>query len=303
MRLSCYLAFTLALCNEAFSLKWSDTKFLFVFGDSYTTTGFNITLGVDSPVPGFVSSNGPNWVQELTTTFNVGNTTIINLASGGATTDAKLVTPFEPTVLSLVDQTNQFNEFLAPKPQGAEWSSNNALFAIWIGINDVGNTVGIANQTAFYNTILTVYFDQVRDMYSKGARNFLFLTVPPVDRAPLFIEQGVTVAKETKAALANYNGQLTQQVHNFTRTHRGLGTVDIFDTQAVFNNLLDNGKVLGFVNTTGFCEAYENGTPAIDTQVLPCAPVANYFWLNTLHPLFTIHTIIAHGITTMLSGF
>lgn len=54
-------------------LTWSRTKFLFTFGDSYTTTGilfsdfiwhylivqpflgFNISAGVDSPVPGFVS--------------------------------------------------------------------------------------------------------------------------------------------------------------------------------------------------------------------------------------------------------
>lgn len=35
---------------------WSNTvQFLFVFGDSYTSTGFNISAGVDSPVPGFVS--------------------------------------------------------------------------------------------------------------------------------------------------------------------------------------------------------------------------------------------------------
>ena len=28
---------------------------LITFGDSYTTDGFNISAGVDSPVPGFVS--------------------------------------------------------------------------------------------------------------------------------------------------------------------------------------------------------------------------------------------------------
>lgn len=35
--------------------KWNTTKFLFTFGDSYTTDGFNISAGVESPVPGFVS--------------------------------------------------------------------------------------------------------------------------------------------------------------------------------------------------------------------------------------------------------
>ena len=36
-------------------LTWGATKFLFTFGDSYTTDGFNISAGVNSPVPGFVS--------------------------------------------------------------------------------------------------------------------------------------------------------------------------------------------------------------------------------------------------------
>jgi phospholipase/lecithinase/hemolysin len=43
-------------------LSWNSTDFMFVFGDSYTTTGFNISAGVNSPTPGYVSSNGPNWV-------------------------------------------------------------------------------------------------------------------------------------------------------------------------------------------------------------------------------------------------
>ena len=37
----------------------------------------------------------------------------------------------------MVDQVAQFKQFLAPKPAGAQWSSDNTLFAIWIGINDV----------------------------------------------------------------------------------------------------------------------------------------------------------------------
>ena len=46
-------------------LTWGTTKFLFTFGDSYTTDGFNISAGVNSPVPGFVRIhivlNTGNW--------------------------------------------------------------------------------------------------------------------------------------------------------------------------------------------------------------------------------------------------
>lgn len=83
---SALVSFALSIGSASAKLTWGTTKFLFTFGDSYTTTGFNISAGVDSPVPGFVgarcptayhpsshafcsakqtSSNGPNWVQFL----------------------------------------------------------------------------------------------------------------------------------------------------------------------------------------------------------------------------------------------
>ena len=44
-----------ALTFARAKLTWGTTEFLFTFGDSYTTDGFNISAGVNSPVPGFVS--------------------------------------------------------------------------------------------------------------------------------------------------------------------------------------------------------------------------------------------------------
>lgn len=35
-------------------LTWGTTDYMFVFGDSYTTDGYNISAGIDSPVPGYV---------------------------------------------------------------------------------------------------------------------------------------------------------------------------------------------------------------------------------------------------------
>lgn len=73
------------LCSSSFvsALSWNATEYMFVFGDSYTTDGYNVSAGVSSPVPGYVnictrflpflgltsyrqtSSNGQNWVQFL----------------------------------------------------------------------------------------------------------------------------------------------------------------------------------------------------------------------------------------------
>jgi len=288
--------------QTAAKLTWGATKFLFVFGDSYTTTGFNISAGIDSPVPGFTSSNGPNWVQFLGGTYNVTNTQVLNLASGGATTDSKLVTPFQPTVLSFVDQVAQFDKFLTPPRPEAQWHSNDSLAAIFIGINDVGNSWSWTNVTqhGFHEVLLNRYFEQIENLYSKGIRSFLFVNVPPIDRAPLFIQQGFDATVKVKSSLADYNAQLVQQVRAFQGRHSDLDQIIIFDSNTLFNTLLDSASVLGMVNATGFCEAYQNGTPSMTTQVPGCASVSNYFWLNSLHPLFTVHDILALAISTKL---
>ncbi|KAH0583463.1 hypothetical protein H2248_009090 [Termitomyces sp. 'cryptogamus'] len=287
-------------------LTWGTTEFLFAFGDSYTTDGFNISAGVDSPVSGFTSSNGPNWVNFLGATYNQTDVKVFDLASGGATVDAALVPPFSSTVFSIVDQVSQFKQILAPKPVGGQWDSSNSLFAFWIGINDVGNSFGWTNITghepAFYTKILIRLKSQLEILYEEGARSFLFLTVPPTDRAPIFLQQGSNVVKRLHPLIANYNAQLATIVDNFKARHKDLDQVTVFNTQPIFNTLLDNANALGFVNATGWCEAYQNGTPEKNTQIGPCAPVSSYFWLNNLHPLFTVHDVVARGISTTLSA-
>lgn len=64
-----------------------------------------------------------------------------NYAYGGATIDSNLVTPYEPTVLSMTDQVNsQFLVGAGTKPAATPWTSKNSLFSFWIGINDLGNS-------------------------------------------------------------------------------------------------------------------------------------------------------------------
>lgn len=114
------------------------------------------------------------------------------------------------------------------------------------------------------------------DLYNAGARNFLFLTVPPINRAPLIVAQGSDVAAQMSTDIASYNAQLMQSVNNFQTNYANLGSVTVFDTQPIFNTLLDNWQTFGFVNVTGYCGAYANGAPSRTYQVDGCAPVSSY---------------------------
>lgn len=144
----------LNLCDESSPIQIS--------GDSYTQTGFvtNGTLPAkgnplgNPPYPGYTATGGENWIDYDTTVFNksliftynyaYGGTPFFNLFflgpysiteyfSIGATIDASLVTPYEPTVLSLTDQVNEFLNTVASKPASTPWASANSLFSIWIG--------------------------------------------------------------------------------------------------------------------------------------------------------------------------
>jgi len=157
-------------------------------GDSYSQTGFNVTLSKPSaanplgnpPLPGWTASGGLNWVGFLASVFNTSDRPIrsYNFAYGGATTDASLVTPYQPTVLSFVDQVKLFRDSIATHPSYAAWNSENALFGVWLGVNDVGNSYWLDAETERLEKIMDVYFGLLKDMYDAGARNFALLTVP-----------------------------------------------------------------------------------------------------------------------------
>ena len=113
----------------------------------------------------------------LASQLNTSFTLSYNFASGGATTNASLVTPFAPTVLSFVDQVAQFSSSIASRPAYAPWNSENSLFAVWIGVNDVGNSwwLGESEMNALYGKIMDSYFGRLQVLYEAGARNFVLL--------------------------------------------------------------------------------------------------------------------------------
>jgi hypothetical protein len=75
------------------------------------------------------------------------------------------VAPYEPTVLSLADQVDEFLTSAATKPAAAPWTSENALFTIWIGINDIGNSYyESGNRSAFAEVLLDNEFQLVQQL-------------------------------------------------------------------------------------------------------------------------------------------
>jgi hypothetical protein len=157
-----------------------------ISGDSYSQTGFDINgtkpndanpLG-NPNLPGWTTSGGLNWIGFLISESNASTVYSYNLASGGATTDADLVAPWSPEVLSFIDQTSLFSQTLASKPTWAPWAAENTLVGVWMGVNDVGNTFWLEDREALIAKVLGRYFEQLQILYDAGVRNFLLLGVP-----------------------------------------------------------------------------------------------------------------------------
>ncbi|KAF7360066.1 Carbohydrate esterase family 16 [Mycena venus] len=279
---------------------------LCIAGDSYTTTGFdpNGTLpSIGNPLgnpafPGETGGGGENFVGFDTTQYNKSLILTYDYAVGGAVIDPTLVPPI---TLALPDEVDEFLAGAAKKPKTAPWTSENALFSIWIGINDIGNTFYLGgDRDAFSDTLLDRYFAQVQrlvrhfDLFypitlltsslpiNAGGRNFLFINVPPTYRAPLIIGFFPDQLDVAKTVIEHFNAKLATRVKSFKAKNHGVETWS-WDAYTSFNTILDAPQKYGFVDNSSYGEPGD-------------------FWGNSYHPASEAHHIFAKQIARLLAG-
>lgn len=286
-------------------------------GDSYSTTGFNASTGPqpnasnplgNPPYPGYTSSNGPNWVDYLTVQDNSSLILTYNLAYGGATVDSNLAQPYLPTVLSFEQQVQEeFLPLYTGPDASAVWNPSASLFAFWFGINDVGNTYSQVTPDEYqstYNAIFQQYDLQLQALQAAGAKSFLFLNVPPVQRSPLTQTQGLNASEAEFQAITIFNEGLIEIAEGVLERDI-TSKVFLFDAYDLFSAILDDPQAFpgtaNLKNTSTYCPAYENGTTSMTSFNSQCsAPVNEYFWLNTLHPTYPVHEVLANQLAQML---
>ncbi|KAL0766879.1 hypothetical protein CaCOL14_010450 [Colletotrichum acutatum] len=285
-------------------------KTLFTFGDSFTRTGFYVTRdqpSIANPLgnptyPGPTSANGENWIQYLTTKHNASLLLTYNFATSGATVDNSLVA-------SSIDVVSQLENGFIPNYTGTNqtWDAESTLFGFFIGINDIGKSYTNGNSTDLHPMIFNKYEKLVEEVYEAGARNFLFLNVPPLERMPRTTQSsaaGERIPLE-KAAVEDWNERLGAFVSDLREAH-GDVTVFQYDTYGLFDRVMDTPErykeTAVYKNTTTYCSAYQNGTPEPDTKWDNCTYAANeYMWINSLHPTSPVHLALARSISRALA--
>lgn len=195
----------------------------------------------------------------MTVKYNTSTLLTYNLAYGGATIDSALVAPYLPTVSSVAQQIeNEFFPVYAAEPPAISWNSDDTLFAIFDGINDVGNSWW-KNTTVMNNAIFSVYRGLVEDLYGAGARNFAFMNVPPVDKSPLALANSALDQSTERLDISAWNDALSSMA-KILKTDKPEVNVFTIDTNAIFSEVLDNPgsfpQTAGYKNTTAYCTAY-----------------------------------------------
>ncbi|CUA72711.1 hypothetical protein RSOLAG22IIIB_10245 [Rhizoctonia solani] len=241
-------------------------QYIFIFGDSYSTVSWTPTtapnptsaspIGVQWPGVTSVGALQPNWVGYMTNGFNQSNLLAYDYAiSGNNITGytSQVQTEFLPTA--------------GQKPADIPWTADNSIFISWIGIND------LASATVSIESTIAQIMQQQQNLYTLGARNFVFVNVPPWDRAPL--GTGNTGLKER---ILTWNGQLATSALAFSNQNTDASTL-VWSSWDTLNTLLNDPARYNLTSPT---------------------TIGGDIWKDDLHPTSAVHYRFANDLAGWL---
>jgi len=157
-------------------------------------------------------------------------------------------------------------------PAWAPWNEADTLFVTWIGINDCAY-LRTKMQT---EQLLGTLFKNQEKLYQSGARNFLFIEVPPMDKSPAAMSGDGSV-------VMTWNEVLRMEINKFSNSYTGITTL-LFPAWSVFNMVLRNPLAYDFTEE----DARKAG---------------GGIWIDSIHPTSKMHAVIAREITAFLEKY
>ncbi|KZP09944.1 carbohydrate esterase family 16 protein [Athelia psychrophila] len=252
-------------------------KNLVIFGASYCDIGYSKNsrpnkdhpMGVEFPGTTYAEPGTPNWVGHLISPpLNKGAKRLVyGNAVGGARADG-----VKGQVL------NRFLPNAGKKPKWAPWSAHDTLFCTWVGINDCA-------YGGDFNDNMLLIFEAQQELYDAGARIFMFVDVPPMERCPgsaKKLKQHNKDAHQSSLIPKFWNTLLAKNVHSFASSHQDV-TALIFSSHATFTRVLNDPTAHGFQEED------------VDKE-------AGSIWVDALHPTTKMHEVIASDISAFLES-
>ncbi|BGO95957.1 hypothetical protein NBRC10512_005459 [Rhodotorula toruloides] len=294
----------------------NDIDTVFVFGDSYSETGFDPSKGFDPLAqPAKTTSAGPSWPMYFAN--NTISPALFNrtfsFARGGATTSPDRVYPTYPNISTGSQVDSWEGWFVNATTEGKKarpvWDGRKTLFVVSFGLNDL--VIAMRSKTPL-PTILEPTFaelmNQTSRLYKSGARQFLFQLIPAFQHSPEAQHSFPDV--NNAAALVGTNVKLwNERVKVFAgqvaSTLKG-SEVGVWDAYGFWEELLAHPQAYGFRNSTDYCPSYAplkwKRGQSLDYYKKDCGiPLRDYIWMDRAHPTFTVHKLIADSLVKVLS--
>lgn len=239
---------------------------LYVFGDSLSDTGNN-----PSPAGSYYNgrySNGPLWVEYLSTDLGLAYNASNNFADSGS-------------------ETSDLQSQIAGVP--ASPLLHTALFSVLSGGNDFLDNTGIGVNDAGWGLVITNAVDNitlaVTTLYTNGAREVIVGNLPNLGQIPAANGLGAfTNYIDSKVAL--FNILLQSAMTNAMQHNSGL-RIYLINFNTLFSNVLSAPAAYGFtVTTNGALEDPNLADKSFN------GPGANYIFWDDIHPTTKFHTLM-----------
>lgn len=179
----------------------------------------------------------------------------------GATVNVSLI---EATVGA--DIVGEAVTYLNTYGDDSSFGGDTDLYAFWIGINDIrisylgDDYEGV--DLSLYTEVMDSYYAVAKELFDSGARNFLFLTVPPLEKTPTVSNSGTNSTKYPlmQRAVADWN----EKVYKLAREVRhdfAYSRVFFYDAHALFDSILADpsqySETASIKDTTTYCSDYQ----------------------------------------------
>lgn len=249
------------------------------------------------------------WVGYVTSVYNTSTVLTYDWAYYGADVSNDIINTGVTT--DVIAQVADFEDNLVPAPSYAEWTADDLLVAVWIGINDVGQCYW---ESAEYSTcpideVMTKYFSLMQNLYDDGVRNFVLNTVPRKScgykslytftlwhsgltvyatsafyKAPAFDSE--TDLSTLISNLESYNSKLVSNMEEFKSNNSDITLGQVFNTTSYFWEVFNDPTSYGL----------ESDITCSNSDGTTCV------WYDNYHPGQAIHKLVAEGFVDALTG-
>lgn len=233
-------------------------------------------------------SNGPMWLETLSTNWGLTYLVSNNYAKGGATTSDVISSQ-------------------APRFIGAS-NAATSLFVVWVGGNDVYdylvangtlNSRALTNGAGWSNLFVRMsrnLSNSIVQLHRKGARTVMIPDVDEVHRWPLFPELSEAQAAQVSEWVAAFNSLLKATVTALNASVPDLRVLPL-DFHDRWNEFLDQAVSLGFTRT----DVGALQDPGLKDKTYS-GPGRDYVFWDGVHPTTRVHSLWADWFAEVATG-